>query len=88
MLNSEPKLGDISDSRRVRLVFLFLLMPLSIETEEVTDEATTVLEVFDTLVATFQLDLPYSVALFSLLSAWFFEILVSLLPNTKKLDFA
>ena len=58
-------------------------MPLSIETEEVTDEATTVLEVFDTLVATFQLDLPYSVALFSLLSAWFFEILVSLLPNTK-----
>ena len=63
-------------------------MPLSIETEEVTDEATTVLEVFDTLVATFQLDLPYSVTLFSLLSAWFFEILVSLLPNTKKLDFA
>ena len=63
-------------------------MPLSIETEEVTDEATTVLEVFDTLVPTFQLDLPYSVALFSLLSAWFFEILVSLLPNTKKLDFA
>ena len=76
------------DSRRVRLVFLFFLMPLSIETEEVTDEATTVLEVFDTLVATFQLDLPYSVTLFSLLSAWFFEILVSLLPNTKKLDFA
>ena len=76
------------DSRRVRLVFLFFLMPLSIETEEVTDEATTVLEVFDTLVATFQLDLPCSVALFSLLSAWFFEILVSLLPNTKKLDFA
>ena len=63
-------------------------MPLSIETEEVTDEATTVLEVFDTLVVTFQLDLPYSVTLFSLLSAWFFEILVSLLPNTKKLDFA
>ena len=76
------------DSRRVRLVFLFFLMPLSIETEEVTDEATTVLEVFDTLVVTFQLDLPYSVTLFSLLSAWFFEILVSLLPNTKKLDFA
>ena len=39
-------------------MFFFFSMPLSIETEEVTDEATTVLEVFDKLVTTFELDLP------------------------------
>ena len=63
-------------------------MPLCIETEVVTDEATTVLEVFDTLVATFELDLPYRVPLFLSLSVWLFKISVSLLPNTEKLDFA
>lgn len=40
-------------------------MPLSTETEEVTDEGTTGLERFDTVVATFELDLPYPVPLFS-----------------------